>query len=528
MVERAGPAPGEPGSFEVEDLDLSGERRRSGSGDAGGPDDRSEAPYEALDLDRVDDTHSPEAERFLERVAYTNAHAKKISTPTRSERLWDLAVGAGLLVLAAVIPLFRQSGTPSWNTVWAEDGSIYAQQAIRQGSLNVVLRGYAGYLQLPPRLLAIVTPWFSIRQLALYCSVMGVIVSALLAWFVYRMAGGWISSPIARLVLASFMVLTPALGPENTANVVNLIWVFLAAAPWALIAVEEGRGDTALRSAVVFLAATASPLCVLYVPMAIVWVLIRRTRSAMVVAGSMFVGLALQGVVILTTNDQSRFVIRQEKILRDAIGQRVFATFLLGPKWASSLWLHHWKLSAIGSTLVVLALVIALLPRSGRPAQVLALAFVGYAVAMFVVPVWGRGTFVLGLTEGGSSANASARLAVVPVILLAGALALLIGPKGVRRRKWVEHIVLPVFVAQVALLTIVNFSVHQLPLPRQGHGSTRWRRSTPPSASAGLRASSSRFPTTSGTRADLRRATSRSRFPAATWLHDLRADGGDD
>jgi hypothetical protein len=417
-----------------------------------------------LDLDRVGPADPVAARKFLDRVAYTNSHSSSPADGplTASERAWDLLVGAALLVLAIVLPLLRQSGTASWNTVWAEDGSVYAQQAIRQGGLNVLFRGYAGYVQLPPRLLAVPTAWMSVRELALYASLAGVVVSALLAWFVYRMARGWISSPLVRLVLASFIVLAPSLAVENTANMVNTIWVFLAAAPWALVALEERRRDTVVRAGVAFLAAAATPLCFLYLPIAVAWVLIRRTRSALVVAGAFATGLLVQGVGILTTSDVSRLEIRDVQVLRDGVGQRVFATFLLGPRWASWLWLQNWRLSALGSTVVVLACIGALLPRSGRRAQLAGVAFVAYAVMLFVVPVWGRGTFVLGLVEGGSSADGSARFDVVPVILLASAVAVLLGPVGGRPPRWVRQIAIPVFVAQVALLTAVNFSVVNL------------------------------------------------------------------
>ena len=60
-----------------------------------------------------------------------------------------LALGALLFTAATVLPLFRQTGARSWQTTWAEDGTIYFGQANLHGGFAVLLRGYAGYLQLP-------------------------------------------------------------------------------------------------------------------------------------------------------------------------------------------------------------------------------------------------------------------------------------------------------------------------------------------------------------------------------------------
>ena len=127
-----------------------------------------------------------------------------------------------------MLPLFRQAGVPSWRTIWAEDGFEYFQQAHDYGGLAVLLRGYSGYLQLPPRLLAIPATWVPINDLAIYFAVAGCVVSALLAWFTYWACKGWVRSWPVRAALASLVVLMPALGTKNTANVVNTVWVFAA------------------------------------------------------------------------------------------------------------------------------------------------------------------------------------------------------------------------------------------------------------------------------------------------------------
>ena len=93
--------------------------------------------------------------------------------------------GRVLLAAAVLVPLLRQRGTPSWETVWSEDASIYTYQAVWHGSLDSLFRGYAGYLQLPPRLMAVPTPYFSLRYLSVYDALISTVTGALLAWSTY-------------------------------------------------------------------------------------------------------------------------------------------------------------------------------------------------------------------------------------------------------------------------------------------------------------------------------------------------------
>ncbi len=384
----------------------------------------------------------------------------------RSARHWSTwplatrrAIGVGLLALAVVVPLFRQAGTASWHSVFAEDGSVYTAQAVRSGGVAVLFRGYAGYLQLPPRLLGALTPYVPFRYLTLYLALAGTAVVAMLAWFQLWASKGWVNSSLLRFLLAALVVLSPVMGGENTANITNTIWAFVAVLPWALISTRERSRDTMVRAAVVFLAATATALSFLFVPLAIGWVLVRRTRSSLAVTLSFAAGLVIQGLVTLHTPSAQSFVYgssRSVAQMRDGISLRVFGEFLVGPKPLHPLWLHDWRAVVILAPLIVLAVFAAVFPGAGRRAQLMALILTGYAVVLFVVPVWGRGTWTLFLQEGMPLRNASMRYSVVPLFLLASALVVLIAPPLVanRSRARVAGFVL---VAQMSLLMVVNF-----------------------------------------------------------------------
>jgi hypothetical protein len=378
------------------------------------------------------------------------------------------AVGLIFLLAAAALPLFRQRGTPSWETVWAEDGFLYTQQAVNRGAFHVVLRGYNGYLQLPPRLLALPTPLFSLRYLALYCSLTSVAVAALLAWGVYHWSRSWIGSRLLRLALASLVVLMPALGTDSTATITNLIWPFLAALPWALISMEERRRDVATRSVVAALGATSSLLSLCFLPLALVWLAYRRTKAALVVTASFVAGIVLQGVVALTTSTPADPLVAHRSLANlvnvvEGEGARGFGTFLLGSRWEMDLGSLSGTAAVVLPTIAVVALLVLLALGADRRVQVIAGTCVVTAVALFAGTAWERGPGVYGLSQAGVSATP--RYSVAPVMLVASAVALLVAcreqksnpPSRIRRPlgnagTWL-------FVAQTVLVVAAGFSV---------------------------------------------------------------------
>jgi hypothetical protein len=377
-------------------------------------------------------------------------------------RRWT--VGTLLFALAVVVPLLRQVGTASWHSIFAEDGPVYTQQAIQHGGIAVLLRGYAGYLQLPPRLLGAVAPLVPYRHLTIYLALSATVVAALLAWFVLWATKGWIASRPLRFVLAALIVLSPVMGKENTANITNTIWLFAAVVPWALVSLEERRRDTALRAIVAFLGATATALSFVFLPLAIGWVALRRTRSALVVASSFAAGLAIQGLVMWSTPNRTSLVYGNSRSLaelRDGIAIRVFGEFLTGPKPLHPLWLHDWRAVVVLAPVVTLLLLGVALLGAGRRAQLMAATLVASAVAIFGVAIWSRGTWELFLQEGAPLSDATMRYSVVPVFLLASAFTIALAPVGVVRRpvdRWASWLL----VAQLCLVMMVNFPTHTI------------------------------------------------------------------
>ena len=361
--------------------------------------------------------------------------------------------GAALVTAAAVLPLFRQTGTRSWQSIWSEDGFEYSEQAIRHGGFGLLFRGYGGYVQLPPRLLAALTTAIPIQYLSVYLAISAAIVGALLAWFIYHASDQWIASRPVRLALASLIVLMPVLGAENTANITNTIWIFAAVAPWALVSLAERPSEIVIRCVVGLLAALSSSLCFLFLPLGIGFAIFRRSRGAAIVTGAFTAGLVLQGIAMIHTRDavpalpQSFHLFhRSASGIADAIGLKVFGMYLVGYKGTTTPWLVHHHLLAIGGTVCILLVLVVLATGSSRNHQVLAAVFVAYALITFAAPVWNR-------------RDVAPRYSVIPIVLLASAIAVLVGDPIRVRGEWIARIGRPLFIAQIAVLAVIGFSV---------------------------------------------------------------------
>jgi hypothetical protein len=369
-------------------------------------------------------------------------------------------VALGLFAVAVVLPLFRQLGASSWQTVFAEDGNVYAEQAIRNGAVPSLLRGYAGYAQLAPRLLSLVTPLIPLRDVALYSAVAGTTVAALAAAFAYRSARSWLTSRVLCLALAAALVVMPAMGTENTANITNVIWVLAAVVPWAILSKRDGPADVAARVVAVVLAATSTALTVVFLPLAIGWWLVRRTRDNLIVGISLIAGLAVQGIATLAaTNTAIPRTASTPRQVRDEIGVHLFGYWLLGTKWIPQLWRHHWQLLVILPTVVAVAIFVALFLRAGPRARALGAVFVAYSLVTFLFVLLGRGSVAMGLREYTRFAGGDQRYSVVPLFLLTSAAAVLLDP-GVDRidRRW-SQIGTAVLVAQLVLVSATSFFV---------------------------------------------------------------------
>jgi hypothetical protein len=252
---------------------------------------------------------------------------------------------------------------------------------------------------------------------------------------------------------------------QTTATITNTTWMFLAVLPWALISLEERRRDAGLRSVLAFLGATSSILSLLFLPLVIGWLAYRRTKAARIVGASFVVGLIVQMAVTLTSPPATGAKI-DLPLLADATSVRVFGAFLLGTRWEADWWSANWVSLVVLGPLMAVALLLALGVGANRRAQVVAGSCTLLAVVFFAIPAWGRGTIYLGLgpsliVNGYRDVWNEARFSVVPVMLLASAVAILIAPtmsRSLARRHVMQRLGIPAFALWFMIIMAVSFS----------------------------------------------------------------------
>ena len=212
----------------------------------------------------------------------------------RPARLAWVALGnAGAVVAGAGVLLVRQAGTPSWATLWAEDGSVFLPRALSDPAASI-FRAYAGYLQLVPQLIADAVARFPVRDAAAGFAMAGALVAASCAVFVFYASGGHIVRPGLRALLACSVLLLPTAVIEIANSGVDAPWYLMYALFWALLWRPASRRGMVLAGVIAFLTMASNILNVLYLPLVAARVLaLPRAREQAVTSGWL-AGIAFQ------------------------------------------------------------------------------------------------------------------------------------------------------------------------------------------------------------------------------------------
>ncbi len=303
-----------------------------------------------------------------------------------------LALPAWIVLVVAAL-LLRSGGVALWDTVWAEDGTVFLQGALDHGPVAALAEPYAGYLHVPIRALAEIVVLFPPSQWALVLAVLSAVVTALLSAYVFAASASVLGSRWARGLAAALPILV-GVGWEVSGSVANLHWYGLYAGFWALMARPESRRALLAAAAVVTTVALADPLVALMLPLALLQA--RGLRGALArrltVLIPLGLALALQALATLTGEGPARFSAFHLSDVTTIYGQRVAGGALLGDAWFQALW-HVWGWSAISLALAVAVLLVALAARltSGRR-RGLVLAAAAASVVYLLVPLVLRGT----------------------------------------------------------------------------------------------------------------------------------------
>jgi hypothetical protein len=373
---------------------------------------------------------------------------------------WALRVTGALALLTAatLLHLARQRGVPVWNSLWAEDGSVFVTGAL-QDFPGTFFAENGGYLHVVPRAIAGVVTLLPVEDAAGGMAVGSAAVIALIATFVYVASSEVLESRTMRLGLAATVLLVPVPGHELLANTTNLHFYLLFACFWALVWQAESAGALAARGLVVVVTALSDPISALFLPLAIVGPVARRSVRALFVAALLLAGLLAQFVVMAGGARPERNWGFRLGALPDVFSFRVTGGLLVGDRFLGDAWAAYGRAFAYGAFLAVAVVIAVLLLHSKRRTIAFALVSLSYAGLFFCVQLVGRGTGGIDPEVHGSRLDA-ARYVLLPVLLFVATILALVDPRHVRGhpssvRTWASRVAL----LWLVVLLGVNYSV---------------------------------------------------------------------
>jgi hypothetical protein len=344
-------------------------------------------------------------------------------------RAWVVAAHAAAIAGGAGLLLVRQAGTPSWSTVWAEDGSVFLPRALFLPFGSGLFREDAGYLQLVPQLIADLVARMPMADAAPGFAIAGALVASFCAVFVFHACSGHIRRPGLRALLGCSVVLLPTAVIEIANSGVDAPWYLMFAVFWALLWRPRSRGAMALAALVAFTAMGSQILNLLYLPLAVARVIaLPRPREQAVTIGWL-AGIAWQVPGLLESREPNGTGAEPHAIGSlpagfHFYGQHVLVAAVAGWPLARDLQYLIGIPAAIGvAAAVVGAVVIWAVRRGGPRIWLLVAASLGLGLILSVIPsvvrAWVAPSLATGIWVPGSRYTTSAILMIDGIAIAA-------------------------------------------------------------------------------------------------------------
>jgi hypothetical protein len=362
----------------------------------------------------------------------------------------------GLLLLGTMVLLFRLP-LPAWNTLWAEDGSIFVSRALQGNPIGSLFEPYAGYMHAVPRLASLLAvSTMPLEYVPVTLTIIACAISSTVAAMVVLLLRSRIPELFPRLVVWAGIVTLPIADAEVNGSIANSHWYLLAGLFVVLVTRHRHAAVIALSAILACLAILSDPLSAIFLPLVIVRLVATRSRRDLWIPVVYVLSLAVQlhvalGTHLNTAGDQPT----AGRLLR-ATGYRVFLWALAGQSWSAALY------AEIGSAVLVIAALLVAVPIlwttfRGRQLGGLGAASAAWAVVFFVIAVWIRW---LPLYDPAVTTNAGAsRYSVVPItLILIGLVAATIAWKNSRTNRVAGVAPLLILTALILAIAVPNFS----------------------------------------------------------------------
>ena len=356
---------------------------------------------------------------FPDRPGEPPLRPRRADRAHRAQRSWPtwaaVPLTAASVVAGTCLLLARQSGTPSWRTLWGEDGSLFLPEAMTH-PVRSLLWPYAGYLQTVPRLIADEVALLPLATAAAVFAITGALAAAGCAAFVYYASAGHIHRPWLRALLATGVLLLPAAVVEVANSGVDVPWYLMFATFWALLWRPRARAAQVLAFAVCFAAASSQVVTILLAPLALARVLALRRPADHAATAGWLSGMALQLVFVVPAAELRR--LGPVPAALRFYAQHVLLAAVAGRHLADEL------ASAAGPAVAITAGVCAvvaaaswMLARGGKRVRLFTITCLALGLMLTVIPAVIRG-WVTTPVPAFAVWVPGTRYATVPVLLL--------------------------------------------------------------------------------------------------------------
>lgn len=332
---------------------------------------------------------------------------------------WELAlVVAGLFALAIVLELVRVGWQGSLQSLWAEDGPIFLQEAFSQSLGESLFDPYSNYFVVVPRLIGEAASVGPLESAPAVVSILSAALAALSGLVVWFAAAAHIRSPYLRGGLVVATVLVPVGGLESTDSAAYASWYMLFACFWILLWRPATNRGTAFACLFLLVTALSNPGVWFLAPLAGLRLLAARGWRDLAIVATLGVGALVQ-LVALATNDEPTVDPGWTHQILTAYLQRVVDGAVLGLKLGGVAWDHlGWPLLIVLMGAGAWGAYVGL-RRASTGARLLALVALPTSLVLFVVSLYQRALGPeMAWPDGGPSSGAGGRYAIVPVLLV--------------------------------------------------------------------------------------------------------------
>jgi hypothetical protein len=263
-----------------------------------------------------------------ELLAVPPSLAEPVTNPADQLRPWQ---HAPVFVAAFLILASHRPDAILHAQFWAEDGHAWFADAYNLGAWHVLFHPQDGYIQLLARMGAAFAMLAPLALAPLCMNLIAFLVQALPVSLLLSTRSSVFGSLRFRAAMAAVYLALPNCG-EVRANLTNTQWVLALCAFLLLTASPPRRAITQLCAfAVVLLCGLTGPFCLMLLPVAIVLVWSRRTRSSAGFACILFACCLVQGLSVMVGRANYAHVLGAgPAMLVRLLGSQVFLGALAG------------------------------------------------------------------------------------------------------------------------------------------------------------------------------------------------------